>query len=121
MKLMYWLSLALLLTGLILFNVNIMAGYAVLFLGAILRRSLHENLNVSMGMRGVFWYHYVTATYLVLISIAFLYLALSGTWQHNGIPSAPELIFWLTPMFLVVMYDEYKFYNKWFSNGGAQP
>lgn len=111
MKGKYWLSVALILAGAAFLNVNVLAGYMVLLLGGFIRGSLNNRLNIGLGIKIVRWYHYPIAIYLALLCVSSLYFGLSGSWQHNGIPAARELMPWISPLLVVAVYEEYKFYK----------
>lgn len=120
-KARYAVSRALMAGGISLMAVSIPLGFFVMICGGAAGKELERSLQVGRRRFGTRWFHYVLAGYMVLSCLGALYLALSGYWHENGMPSGSQLALWGSPLLLLAAIEERRFYKDLIANGTPSP
>lgn len=116
-KIQYVVSLALMVGGIPLMAVSIPLGFFVMICGGVARKELDRSMQVGRWRFGTRRFHYVVTGYMVLSCFGALYLALSGYWHENGMPSGSRFALWGSPLLLLAAIEERRFYRDFIANG----
>jgi hypothetical protein len=117
----YAVSLAAIAGGIPLVGISIPLGFACILGGGFARKALEESVNAKRRPFGTSWLHYAMAAYSGCCCVAALYLAFSGYWQENGLPSALHFIALASPAVLVAAIEERRFYSEYIASADSAP